>query len=214
MTTYEHAMLGITGVLAAGLNRRYGWPIVAIAAVAAVSPDWDGVTIVAGTAAFAASHRVWGHNVWACIATGILIGCLDYRCDAVTRGGRFLGRLLHLSMPGEPPRIRAAWSLGGLAVWIGVAVLAALSHLAADLVFSGSATLPDWQLQLWWPVSSAGYVFPLVSWGDAGVSIVFVAGMFAMWKWPGRLQAISAVTLAAVVVYVAARGACWGASFP
>ncbi|MCU0982651.1 MAG: metal-dependent hydrolase [Pirellulaceae bacterium] len=169
MTTYEHAMLGITGVLAAGLNRRYGWPIAAIAAVAAVSPDWDGVTIVAGAAAFAASHRVWGHNVWACILTGILIGCLDYRFDAITRCGRLLARLLHLSVPGGPPLIRDAWSLGGLAVWISVAVLAALSHLAAD--------------------------------------IIFVAGMFPMWKWPGRLQSISAVTLAAVVLYVAARGA-------
>jgi hypothetical protein len=207
VTTYEHAMLGITGVLAAGLNRRYGWPLAAIAAVAAVSPDWDGLTIVAGAAAFAASHRVWGHNVWACFVTGILIGCLDYRFDAVTRCGRLLTRMLHLIMPGGPPRIRAAWSLGGLAVWISVAILAALSHLAADVVFSGTATLPDWKLQLWWPVSNAGYVFPLVPWGDAGVSIVFVAGMFAMWKWPGRLQTISAVTLAAVVLYVAARGA-------
>ncbi len=207
MTTYEHAMLGITGVLAAGLNRRYGWPIVAMAAVAAVSPDWDGLTIVAGPAAFAAAHRLWGHNVWACVLTGVLIGCLDYRFDAVTRCGRFLVRPLHLTMPGGPPRVREARSLGGLAVWIGAAVPAALSHLAADLVFSGTTTLPDWQLQLWWPVSNAGYVFPLVPWGDAGVSIVFVAGMFAMWKWPDRLQMISAVTLAAVAFYVAVRGA-------
>lgn len=206
MTTYEHAMLGITGVLAAGLNRRYGWRMVAIAAAAAVSPDWDGLTLVAGPAAFAASHRLWGHNVWACVLTGILIGCLDYRFDAVTRCGRFFARMLNVTMPGEPPRIREAWSLGGLAVWVGVAVLAALSHLAADLVFSGTAALPDWQLQLWWPVSSAGYVFPLVPWGDAGVSVIFAAGMFAMWKWPGRLQAIAAVTLTAVVLYVSVRG--------
>ena len=207
MTTYEHAMLGITGVLATGLNRRYGWPLVGLAAIAAASPDWDGLTIVAGAAAFAASHRVWGHNLLACVLTGLLLGVLDYRFDIVTRGSRFLAEKLRLDLPGGPPRLREAYRLGGCAVWASVAVLAVLSHLPADLVFSGSATLPAWGLQLWWPLSHAGYVYPLVPWGDAGASIVFVAGMFAMWKWPSRLQSISAVTLAGVVLYVALRGA-------
>ena len=31
MTVYEHAMLGIDGALAAGLPRRHGWQIVALA---------------------------------------------------------------------------------------------------------------------------------------------------------------------------------------
>ncbi len=92
-------------------------------------------------------------------------------------------------------------------MWVSVAVLAALSHLAADLVFSGTATLPDWELQPWWPLSRAGYVYPLVAWGDAGPSLIFVAGMFAMWRWPGRRQAISLATLAGVVLYVVVRGA-------
>jgi len=46
MTTYEHAMLGITGALAAGLHRRYGWQIVAMAGVTAVLPDWDGLSLL------------------------------------------------------------------------------------------------------------------------------------------------------------------------
>ncbi len=207
MTTYEHAMLGITGVLATGLNRRYGWPIVALAAVAAISPDWDGLTIVAGSAAFAASHRLWGHNVLACVLTGLLMGILDYQFDAATRCGRLLAQKLRLAVPGGPLRVRETHRFSGFAVWVGVATLAALSHLAGDLVFSGTATLPDWELRPWWPFSSAGYIFPLLAWGDAGASIVFAAGMFAMWKWPRRLQLISAATLACVILYAAVRGA-------
>ena len=207
MTTYEHAMLGITGVLAIGLNRRYGWPIVALAAVAAVSPDWDGITIVASSAAFAASHRVWGHNVLACVLSGLLMGVVDYRFDVVSRCWRFLAKKLRLALPGGLPRIRKVHSPRGFAVWVSVAVLAASSHLATDIVFSGTATLADWDLQPWWPFSRAGYVYPLVAWGDAGPSIIFVAGMFAMWKWPGRLQTISLGTLATVALYVAVRGA-------
>lgn len=206
MTTYEHAMLGITGVLAAGLNRRFGWPIVALAAVAATSPDWDGLTILAGSAAFAASHRLWGHNVLACVLTGLLLGILDYQFDVTTRCGRFLAQKLRLVLPGGPPQGRETHCLSGFAVWVGVAILAALSHLAGDLVFSGTATLPDWELRPWWPFSSTGYVYPLVAWGDAGASIVFAAGMFAMWKWPSRLQPISAATLACVVLYTVLRG--------
>ena len=207
VTTFEHAMLGITGTLAAGINRRYGWPIVALAAVAAVSPDWDGLTIVAGPAAFAASHRLGGHNVLACVLTGLLMGILDYQFDAATRCARLLAQKLRLPLPAGPLRVRETHGLSGFAVWVGVAILAALSHLLADLVFSGTATLPDWELQPWWPFSSAGYVFPLVAWGDAGASIVFAAGMLALWKWPTRLQLISAVTLACVVLYVFLRGA-------
>ena len=207
MTPYEHAMVGITGVLATGLNRRYGWPIVGLAAVAAVSPDWDGLTIVAGSAAFAASHRLWGHNVMACVLSGLVMGVVDYRFDVVTRCSRFLTRKLRLGLTGGEPRVREARFLGGFAVWIGVAVAAALSHLVGDLMFSGSATLPDWELQPWWPLSRAGYVYPLVPWGDPGASLVFVAGMFAMWKWPRRMQSISLGTLAGVILYVAIRGA-------
>ena len=201
MTSYEHAMLGINGVLATGLQRRYGWPLVALAAVAAVSPDWDGLAIVAGAGAFAAAHRVWGHNLLACLLSGIVLGALDYRFDLVTRGARFLVRRLHITWPGPVPQLRSTYAWGALAVWSSVAVLAAASHLVADLVVSGTASLPDWELPLWWPFSSKSYVYPLIAWGDPGLSIVFVVGMFAMWRWPARVQGVAAATLAAVVLY-------------
>jgi hypothetical protein len=90
----------------------------------------------------------------------------------------------------------------------GKAEMTSYEHaLFADLVFSGTETLPDWGLQLWWPFSATSYVYPLVAWGDAGVSIAFVAGMLAMWKWPSRLQLISAATLMGAASYVVVRGA-------
>lgn len=45
MTTFEHAMLGANGVVASGLHDRFGWRLVALAAIAAIVPDWDGLTV-------------------------------------------------------------------------------------------------------------------------------------------------------------------------
>ena len=63
MTIYEHAMVGIDGALALGLQRRHGWQIVALAGVAAVLPDFDGLTILFGIQWYAEGHRLWGHNL-------------------------------------------------------------------------------------------------------------------------------------------------------
>ena len=60
MTVFEHAMLGVTGTLAVGLHRRYGWKIVAAAGAVAVLPDWDGLSILFGAAAYGKVHRAWG----------------------------------------------------------------------------------------------------------------------------------------------------------
>lgn len=48
MTVYEHAMIGINGALAMGLQRRHGWQIIALAGFAAVLPDLDGLTLLLG----------------------------------------------------------------------------------------------------------------------------------------------------------------------
>ena len=46
MTTIEHAFLGANLVLATGLDKKYGWQAVALAAVCANLPDWDGLTLL------------------------------------------------------------------------------------------------------------------------------------------------------------------------
>jgi hypothetical protein len=63
MTVYEHALVGIDGALALGLQRPHGWQIVALAGFATLLPDFDGLTILFGIQCYADGHRLWGHNL-------------------------------------------------------------------------------------------------------------------------------------------------------
>ena len=199
-------MLGINGVLASGWNGKYGWQLAAVAGVAAVMPDWDGLPILFSVQRFNESHRVWGHNLLACLVLGLVIGGLDYRWDLVTRVARRLARWGRVQIADSQLAVRREFTWTGLQVWLLTAVLAALSQLPADLVVSGTATLTDWELQLFWPWSDRGYVFPLVRWGDVTISVVFTVGMFAMLRWPARTQHIAGCTLAGVLAYIVVRG--------
>ena len=91
-----------------------------------------------------------------------------------------------------------------------VGAVLSLSHLAADVVFSGHAIYSDWGLRLCWPLSDRAWAYPMVSWGDPGATLIFVAGMFAMLRWRRHVQAVSALTLAAVVGYVFLRAVMGG----
>ena len=206
MTTFEHAMLGINGAFAIGLDRRFGWQLVALAGVAAICPDWDGVFLLfSQSLRLVEGHRVWGHNLLVCALLGGVIGAVDYRWDLVTRCGRWVVRRLRLDVPPQRFETRRVFSKAGLASWMLVAAAAALSHLPADMVISGTDALPDWKVQLLWPFSHRGWVFALIPWGDPGASIVFVTGMFAMLRWRPRRQGIACVTLVLVVAYMAVR---------
>ena len=207
MTTFEHAMIGINGALAAGLQRRHGWKIVAFAGFAAVSPDWDGLTILAGMTTFNQAHRVWGHNLLVACLLGAGLAALDFRFDLTTRVARAVLQIVRRNHQSLQIRDVAQRQPIGWLVWLLVGVLAALSHLPADLVFSGGYGLPDWKLQVLWPFSPDGFVYPMIPWGDPGVTIVFAAGMFAMVRWPKRIQALAAAALMLMVMYVMFRAA-------
>ena len=206
MTTFEHALLGINGVLAAGLDRRHGWGLAAMAGVAAVLPDWDGVSVLWSAALFDQGHRVWGHNVFVCSLIGLLFGLADWKMDLVTRCGRGLAKLFRVCTDG-PTAVTSdrPFVTAGL-VWLGVALVASWSHLVVDLMFSGHSQLSDWELQLFWPISNRGFVYPLVPWGDIGATVVFVLGMFALLRWPARRQVVAGLTLVAVFAYIVVRG--------
>jgi membrane-bound metal-dependent hydrolase YbcI (DUF457 family) len=199
-------MLGINGVLASGLHRKCGWQLAAVAGVAAVAPDWDGLSILVSVQLFNDSHRAWGHNLLSCLLLGLAMGYLDYRWDLVTRAARHLCRLVRFKIAISDLTLRHQFDLEGLRIWLFTGALAALSQLPADLVVSGTATLGDWKLKLFWPWSDRGYVFPLVRWGDAVVSVVFALGMFAMLRWQTRCQHIACCTLAGVLAYIIVRG--------
>jgi hypothetical protein len=206
MTTFEHAMLAINGCLATGMHRRQGWSIVALAACSAVVPDWDGLTLVSSAEFFDRAHRTWGHCLLVSLLLAIALGIGDYRFDFTGRWARLLQRLLRLQLVTSTLRADRQRSYSGYAVWSTVSVIATLSHLAGDVVFSGGAGLPDWQLKLFWPFSERGFVYPLVPWGDAGVTLLFAAGMFAMYRWRARVSLIAGAILGMVVLYAVLRG--------
>jgi hypothetical protein len=203
MTTYEHAMLGVTGALAAGLDRRWGWPIVATAGFVAVLPDWDGLAILFGPAVFDRVHRTLGHNLLVCVLLGAAVAGLDYRYRLAVRLKQYLGRHFRVLASDEPSPARRVFRPDELAVWLAVGVAASLSHLAADLVFSGHPVLSDWGLRLFWPFSPSLWAYPMVPWGDPGVTLVFVAAMFAMIRW--RRRPIAGLCLILVLAYIGAR---------
>jgi membrane-bound metal-dependent hydrolase YbcI (DUF457 family) len=205
MTIYEHAMVGVCGALAAGLQRRHGWQIVAWAGAAAVLPDWDGLSLLLGPQCFAAGHRLWGHNLLLAGVIAAIVAWVAYQTDVVTRLQALLARRFDAFRAGGGS-VERPQGAGELALWIVVGVLASYSHLLADIVFNGSATLPPWGVPLFWPFGDAAWAYPLVSWGDIGASVIFAAGMLAMLRWPARLRLIAAASLLAVALYLVARG--------
>jgi hypothetical protein len=205
VTPLEHALVGIDGALALGLHRRHGWKIAALAGAAAALPDWDGLTLLWSAALYDTSHRVWGHNVFACVLAGIAIGLADYRFDLATRLARRFVRLARLDVGEDALTLRRQFESRGATVWTLTAVVAGWSHLASDLVVSGSAAYSDWGVQALWPLSDRAWVYPRVRWGDIGITLIFAAGAFAMLWQPRRIQLLAAITLAAVVLYIAVR---------
>ena len=206
MTTYEHALLGATGAIAAGLHRPYGWPIVAMAAVTAALPDWDGLSILFGAEMLDRVHRVIGHNLPVCVLLAITFAAADYRWLMILRAKRWIGRRIRIFAVEDNLPQRPDFNTRDLGIWVLVGVVASLSHLASDLVYSGHAKYSDWGLKLFWPFSDRTFVHPMVPWGDIGAAIALSAGMFAMLARPSRAQTIAGTTLLAVSVYIVGRG--------
>ena len=202
MTTIEHALLGTNLVLATGLEKRFGWQTVALGGVCAVASDWDGLTLLWSVSLFDAAHRVWGHNLLVCSIIALIVAVFDYRYDFITRTARRLVQWTKFALPDDRLEIRTVFSRSGLVVWFCVALIASWSHLAGDLVFSGTATLSDWNVKLFWPFADDGFVYPLISWGDVGVTIIFVLGMFAMLRWKNKTALIARLTLIAAFCYI------------
>ena len=209
MTVFEHTMIGVDGALALGLDRRYGWRIVAFAGILAALPDWDGLTMVLGLQCYAAAHRVWGHNLLVGGLVAVVVSTLAWRFDWLGKTRRVLGKRWALFAPGDGEPDAPEDGIGSLWLWIAVGVLATASHLAADVVFSAGKNLPEWKVPLWWPFSEEGVARPMVPWGDVGVTVILVVGMFAMVWRPKMRQGIAVAALVGVVGYIVLRGTVW-----
>ena len=207
MTTPEHAMLMVNAVLATGLTRRHGWQIAAIAGIAAILPDWDGLTLLWSAALFDTAHRCWGHGLFSCVLLAAIVTWFDARHDLTTRLARGFLRLTRITLPNadtllrpHPAQNRAEWG-----VRAGVILAATLSHPLTDLLVSGADGLNDWKIDLFWPFSHEGFVFPLLRWGDIGVTLIFTVGAATMLCRKRQIRTIAAITLATSAGYAILR---------
>jgi membrane-bound metal-dependent hydrolase YbcI (DUF457 family) len=205
VTLFEHALIGIDGALALGLQRRHGWQIVALAGIAAVLPDLDGLSILFGSQCYADGHRVWGHNLLVTAVLAAVVSATLYYTEILARARRRLGRHVQVLSANVAERVRERCG-ADLLLWIAVGVAASYSHLLADIVFSAGKDLPVWGVPLLWPFSAKEWAFPLLPWGDIGATLILAAGMFAMLRWPKHARLIAAESLLATAAYLAARG--------
>lgn len=207
MTTPEHALVGIHAAFSLGVHRRLGWQAVALAAVASVLPDWDGLLILIDIRLFDQGHRVWGHNLISITLTSMLLAISEVRWSWISKLGNLLVKHLPLKEPSashsEPSVSEYHPVFSSLLL---VAILSQLLHLPCDMVVSGGGGLADWAIQPWWPFSDRGYVFPLIPWGDVGPTVILMAGVIIAAKRPERTSAISAITLTLLVAYLLLRG--------
>jgi len=212
MTTYEHAMVGVTGLMATGLHRKYGWQLVLLAGIAAISPDWDALPWLVNKELFELGHRVWGHNIFVALLVGGLIAWTDYQFDWTTRLGNAFKNRFSRMLPTSSESSITEDSPCSITVLLNVCILAAISHLLADLVVSGLGGGTEeleghWELQLLWPITDQGWIFPLVRWGDPMPTILFAIGMLALAKWPQRNQFLAGLSLLSVCIYLGVHGA-------
>jgi membrane-bound metal-dependent hydrolase YbcI (DUF457 family) len=195
MTIYEHAMMGVNGALAAGLHRRYGWPIVAMAGLASLLPDFDGATLLLGWKCYAEGHRIWTHNLLVAGIAAVVLSAVVYETDFFTRLAKWFTKKEDILLD-EKNRTSP------FLAWLTVGVLATYGHLLMDLFYSSGHELSVWGVPLFWPFSDVAYAYPLVMWGDVGATLIFVASMFAMIRWKKRIQPIAAGSLLAVAAYM------------
>lgn len=211
MTVFEHAMLGASLGLAAGMQRRYGWRVIGMAAVAGALPDWDGLSILFGPEAYARAHRVWGHNLLTAGVGGLLVAWLEFRFGVLTRLAQTIARRIPgLKLPAgalTPPA--KGCSATALAAWLTLGLAAGYSHLVADYFYSGHPSMHTWGLPILWPFSDRAWARPTVPWGDLGATLIFIVEMFALYRRPARGQTTAWLGLIAVAAYVAIRAA-WG----
>jgi membrane-bound metal-dependent hydrolase YbcI (DUF457 family) len=226
MTIYEHTMLGINGALATGLHRRYGWQIVALAGLASLLPDADGLTLFLGLRCYLEGHRIWTHNLLVAGIAAAIVSAVVYEADLFTRIQKWLMKRLGEEkgapspLPGRPEDGHPACTVVAqrepalvsqpapkLWLWLAIGILAAYGHLLIDVFYSGGRGLPVWGVPLFWPFSEARYAYPLVTWGDVGGTLIFIASMFAMLRWRAWIQSIAAASLLALAAYMILRGA-------
>ena len=207
MTTPEHTLVGIHFAFATGLHRFVGWRGVAMAAVASNVPDWDGIPMLFDMQRFESGHRVWGHSIMSIFLASLLLGFFQIRWDLMGSIANRFSIALPKNAVAAAPR-NTEWLIGGIGglVFSSIAMCAQLLHLPCDMVVSGGTGLSDWAIQLWWPFSSAAYVYPLIPWGDIGPTVILMCGIIVIAKRNSHLSQTSWLTIVVLCGYLVVRG--------
>jgi membrane-bound metal-dependent hydrolase YbcI (DUF457 family) len=168
-----------------------------------VLPDFDGLTILLGANLYAEAHRLWGHNLLVAGLVAAVASVVVYQGDVLTKTQKWLAKRWK-AVPDSSPM--QAHRLSELLLWVVVGVVAAYSHLLMDIFFSSGRQLQTWGVPLLWPFVPTTWAYPLVPWGDIGVTVVFAASMLVMLRWQEWVRTIATGTLIAVAGYMAIRG--------
>jgi membrane-bound metal-dependent hydrolase YbcI (DUF457 family) len=182
MMYYDHAMVAASLAVGVGAQRRYGWAIVVMAALAGMSPDWD----VLPRRSHPDAHRVWGHNLFAVTLIGAAVGAAGY-------------------LVCQPDRDRGP-RRGGLALWVALGTLIAWSHPLLDLLYCGRQRDADWPVALLWPVVSGRVAVPWIPWSDWGATGILAAGLLLVVALRRQRQLAACGLLLVLGLYVGVRG--------
>ena len=192
MVYYDHALVGATLSVAAGMQRRYGWPAVMLAALAGMFPDWDATPKHIWPQAYVLGHRVWGHNLFAVTLAGAALGGLGY--------------LIHRSRSHRSTPTPAV-DPGGAGLWVMVGVAILWTHPLLDLLYCGWEQNADWPVKLFWPAAPWGFALPWMPWADWGATVLLLTGLLVCTLVRRHRQRCAAASLAVLVLYIGVRGA-------
>jgi hypothetical protein len=195
MIHYDHGMVGATVALAVGAHRRHGWPIVFLAALIGMFPDWDAVPRHVSPEIYRRGHRIWGHNIFAVTLAGAGLGWLGYWIHTSVARRRS-------SASFTPP--------GGPASWILLGLLIMWTHPLLDILYAGPESPSNWPVGLLWPITSVGFALPGMPNNDRGASILLAAGLLAGALMPRRSQRWACLGLILLPIYVGVRRALHG----
>jgi hypothetical protein len=206
MVYYDHGMVGATVAVALGAERRYGWAVVALAALAGMFPDWDALAKHVSDDAYRSVHRVWGHNLFAATAAGLALGALGYWIHRSS--ARPLPSAARPQVDGPASsQAPAGADADGIGLWLVLGVAILWTHPLLDVLYCGWEHNGDWPVGLLWPLVRGGYARPWMPWQDWGATLILAGGLCLVVLLPRQRQRGACVCLAAVALYVAARGA-------
>jgi inner membrane protein len=206
MVYYDHGMVGATVAVALGAQRRYGWAVVALAALAGMFPDWDALAKHVSDDAYVRGHRVWGHNLFAATVAGLALGGLGYWIHRSS--ARHFGSAPQATREAQPEsQMSPAAGGDGIALWLVLGVAILWTHPLLDLLYCGWDHNGDWPVGLLWPLVRGGYARPWMPWQDWGATLILACGLCVVVILPRYRQRGACICLALLAVYVAARGA-------